>query len=492
MGFGRFVLRELAQNNLLSENPNIVLWKKVYKKKTNISKESIPQYFKKSIPNFGEKLTVNISKSGDLIKELILFVELPEIQLSNHSILPDGIKKFAWVDKIGLAIIKTIEIQIGGLSINKHYSDWLNIQYESNYIDRGLDKSIGKSIKILTDYTNGKKSYKLYIPLQFFFNFINELALPLISLSKQDVKINIEFNDLNKCFKESPTHYFEISDYVCLFKNGELIRQNVNGDKVIGEFVYFDAITQRVYYNKILNNFNIPSNEDTKYNITGDDSKYSLLPKANSSIVIDEEYFKNKYYPYIKNTYMIVNYIYLDSNERWFFLNNDLEYIIPLVKSVFEDNIKNINYNFILKLSHPHKMLFWRAQLESEIERNNHFNYTTYPLTIKREPIILNNTLIINSIPRTEITNYEFYTYLQNYLNNYFYVEGLHQYSFSVEPNNDYPNGTLNFSRIDEAHIKLLLNNVVNYKNNINMKAYGIYYNILVIKDGTSSIKYST
>jgi len=491
MGYGNLLLTE-GRSDLLTKNPNTVLWRKVYKKKTNITIESIPQYFKKSIPNFGERLTVNISKSGDLIKELILFIELPEIQTANHSILPEGIKKFAWVDKIGLAIIKSIEIEIGGISINKHYSDWLNIQYESNYISSGLDKIIGKNVKTLTDYTNGKTNYKLYIPLQFFFNFINELSLPLISLSKQDVKINIEFNDLNYCFKESPTHYFEISDYICLFKKGELIRQNVNGDKVIGEFVYFDAITQRVYYNKILHNFNIPSNIDNKYSIVGDETKYSIIPKNNSSVNRDEDYFKNKFNPYIKNTYLIVNYIYLDSNERWFFLNNDLEYIIPLVKSVFEDNIKNMNYNFMLKLSHPHKMLFWRAQLESEIKRNNHFNYTTYPITLKREPLILNNSLIVNSTPRTQITNYEFYTFLQTHLNNNFYVEGLHQYSFSVDPTILNPNGTLNFSKIDYSYIQLIFNNIVNYKNSINMKAYGIYYNILVIKNGTSSIKYST
>uniref|UniRef100_A0A6C0J5W1 Major capsid protein N-terminal domain-containing protein n=1 Tax=viral metagenome TaxID=1070528 RepID=A0A6C0J5W1_9ZZZZ len=489
MGYGKQFLNN--KSTLLSDKPNIVFWKKVYKRKSNISKESIPQYFKKTVPNFGERLTVNISKSGDLIKELILFIELPEIQSANHSVLPPGVKKFAWVDKIGLAIIKSVEIEIGGLSINKHYSDWLNIQYESNYIYSGLDKLIGKNVKMLTDYTNGKNSYKLYIPLQFFFSFINELALPIISLSKQDIKLNIEFNDLNYCIKESPTHYLEISNYICLFKKGELIRQNVNGNKAIAEFVYFDAITQKIYYNKISNHFNIPSNIDNKYAIIGDNSKYSIIPKINSSIVKDEEYFKNKFNPYIKNTYLIVNYIYLDSNERWFFLNNDLEYIVPLVKSVFEDSIKNMNYNFMLKLSHPHKILFWRAQLESEIERNNHFNYTTYPITLKREPIILNNTLIINSIPRTEISNYEFYTFLQNHLNNYFYVEGLHQYSFSVEPNNDYPNGTLNFSKIDYSYIKLLLNNIVNYKNSINMKAYGIYYNILIIKNGTSSIKYA-
>ncbi len=48
----------------------------------------------------------------------------------------------------------------------------------------------------------------------------------------------------------------------------------------------------------------------------------------------------------------------------------------------------------------------------------------------------------------------------------------------------------MNFSMVDNSIIQMNLNKLVNYTNNINVRAYGIYYNILVIKNGNSSMKF--
>ena len=275
--------------------------------------------------------------------------------------------------KIGLALIKYIDIEIGGFLINRHYSDWLNIDYElNNYKD--YDELIGKNMKELIDYTNGKKKYKLYIPLRFFFNLSESLSLPIVALTKQDIKIHIEFNSFEYCIKESPTHYFEIEDSICLYKENELIRQNVNGYISIGEFVYFDIINKRVYYNKIFNDFEIVLNNNSKYKIIGDESRFELLPKNNTIFIKDESYFLTNT-PNIKNSNILVNYNYLDNKERWFFLNNSLSYVVPLVENVLEQNISSINKNYKLTLSNPTKIIFWRAQLNSNREINNHFEY---------------------------------------------------------------------------------------------------------------------
>lgn len=490
MTIGKILLYAKGKENIIvSQNSDITFFKNVFTKKNNIAFSYVPQYFK-STPNFGRRVTVNISKSADLIKDISLFVELPDIQLSNHTSLPENIKKISWANKIGLTLIKLIDIEIGGILINRYYNDWLNIDYETNNLDEGLNKLIGKDIKILQEYTNGKNSYKLHIPLNLFFNKSNNLALPLISLSKQDIKIHLEFNDLSKCYKESPTHYFEIDSYYCLFKKNEIIRQNVNGMKAIGQFIYFDIENKRIYYNKIFNIFKIPSNLDTKYKIIGDETNYYVIPKVNSIILSDESYFKTNL-PNLKESYVIVNYIFLDSCEKWIFKNNNFEYIIPLVQNILSTNLTSINSIVKLNFTNPHKILFWRAQLNSESEINNHYNYTTYPLTLKPNPIILKNKIIINSIPRTEINNYEYYNYLQTYINDYLLTEGVHQYSFCVFPKNTDPTGTLNFSKIDDSYIELNLNNLVNYQTIVNIKAYGIYYNILVIKNGTCSLKFT-
>jgi hypothetical protein len=89
------------------------------------------------------------------------------------------------------------------------------------------------------------------------------------------------------------TNYFEIDSYVCLFIKDEVIKQTVDNNKAAGVFVYFDINTKRVYYNKLYNDFLINTSINTKYNIIGEKSGFSIQPKINTIIVTDEDYFNN-------------------------------------------------------------------------------------------------------------------------------------------------------------------------------------------------------
>ena len=478
-----------VENIILNDNPTITLFKKVYKYTANISNEVLPQYFK-SQANFGRRLTINIANNGDMIQDITLFFELPDIPQSNSTTLPKGIKKFAWVNYVGLAMIKYIDLEIGGILISRHYSDWLNIYNTMNIQE---DFLVGMNHASLTTYTNGKIREKIYVPLHFFFNLSSDLALPLIALSKQDVKLHLELNDFSLCYKESPTNYFEINTYICLFQKDEIIRQTVDNTKSGGRFVYFDVYTQRVYYDMLYNTFLTPTTTNTtvqnKYSIVGDKSGFSIIPKTNSTIIKDENYFYSSPPPLI-DAYMLVNYIYLDSNEKWYFANTNLEYIVPIVLNVLHKDITSINSNYKLQLINPHGILIWRAQLNSNVIANDQFNYSSLPLTLNDEPLIYSNKLVINSIPRCEIYNYQYYTYFQNYINKFISNNNIYQYSFGLNPIETKPSGTMNFSMIDDSYLQLNLNKIVNYQNIVNVQAYGIYYNILVIKNGNCSMKY--
>ena len=485
------------ENEYFNLNPSITFFRQVYKKYTNISNEILPQYFRAS-PNFGRRLSTKISKNSDLIKDISIYFELPDIPISSHSILPANIKQFAWTNSIGFAIINYIDLEIGGVHISRHYGDWLNIAYETSIQhDLGYDKNIGKNITLLTDYSMGKQNYKLYIPLSFFFNDSIEGGFPLISIAKQDIEIHVELNDFSQCYKQSPTHYFEIDSFICLFANNEIISQNVDGIKSAGTFVYFDIPTKRVYYNLLYGTFIIPPNiGNIKYNITGNITGFITQPSLTTLIIKDENYF-NTNFPALKDAYILVNYIYLDTDERWYFLNTDLEYVVPLVSSTIEKDITGLNCLYSLKLVNPHKVLYWRAQLNSNVIINDGFNYSSLPITEHDEPLIQNNKLLINSIPRNEIYNNEFYTKVQPHINHIFgniygshKMQNIYMYSFGFNPLKYKPEGTMNFSMVDDATLQLSLNKLVSYSNSINIRAYGLYYNILVIKNGNCSMKY--
>ena len=316
MGLGLLKLVAIGdENEILNNNPEITFFKKKIENINYFKTENIPQYFK-SIPTFGRRLTLNLSKIGDLINNISLYVELQEIPPSNHTILPSGVKKFSWINKIGLGLIKYIDIEIDGIMIERQYNDLLNILYETNsFRNSDIDELIGKNIKVLTDYSNGKKSHKLHIPLKFFFNLDTFLSLPIYLLKKQDIKIHLELNNFEDCYNESPTHYFEINENICLFKKGEIIEQNVNNDRCIGKFVYFDSIRKRVYYDKVFSDYLIPSTANKtniKYNVVGKTSGFKINPKENSIVVKDESYFINEAPP-LKDAYLFVDYIFLDA-----------------------------------------------------------------------------------------------------------------------------------------------------------------------------------
>lgn len=493
MGLGLLLLVSIGKENIyLSTQPDITYFKIAYKRYTNFSTETVAQYFKNT-PDFSRRSTVNISKNADLLGQIYIYIKLPDIIKSNHSILPNNIKKFAYVKKIGLAIIKYIDLEIGGILIERHFGDWLNIWNELT-LDYGkitaFNKMIG-NIELLTDYSNGKQSYGLNIPLNFWFCQDTGLALPLVSMTHNDIKIHIEFNDFNKIYNESPTHYIQINEPFCLFNYNEIIKQNIDGNIAIGKFIYFDIINQYLYYNKLKGDFIIPTINSSRYSIKGNDTNYEATIKLNSLLIQDESYFRFNT-PAIIEAYLLVNYIYLDNEERFNFINNSHQYLISNIQNIAEQSFYSSNISYKIPFINPNKIIFWRAQLISNINSNDVFNYTLYPITDIPTNIIENESIIVNSIDRMQPNNVELYTNLQIYLNNFVSSSlGIHQFSFSLNPKEYQPSGSLNFSQIDDTYIQMNLNKKINYQNTILIKSYGLQYNVFKITNGLGSLEFS-
>tara|TARA_B100001093_G_C26836101_1_gene1018415 strand:+ start:538 stop:2028 length:1491 start_codon:yes stop_codon:yes gene_type:complete len=492
MGLGLLLLVSVGKENLyLSGQAEITYFKIVYKRYTNFSIETIPQFFKTE-PDFSRKITINISKNADLLNKLYLFIKLPSIPLCKHTILPDGIKKFRWVEKIGFSIIKSINLEIGGILIDKINGEYLNIYnelYLSNGQKRGFNRLIG-NIEKLTKLTNGKDSYELQVPLNMWFCNDSGLSLPLISLNHNDIKIHIELENFNKCYQESPSHFIQIKNNFCLFDDQEIICQNFGGNLAIGRFVYFDPTTKRMYYDKVSNDFLIPSEESIKYNIIGKDSQFEVSLLTTSEVSKDESYFKYNF-PSLETAYLLANYVYLDNKERWQFTHKELEYLIPLLDIIPEKKFYSTNVSFKLDLiNNPVKIIYWRALLLSNYDSNNYYDYSSYPLNLTGNKILVNNcNLYLNSISRENLTEHKFFKNLQIYMNKMSSTEkNILMYSFCLFPEEYQPSGTFNFNRIDDAYLQLTLNKAVNYQNPVLIKGYAIHYNVLRIADGIGSL----
>ena len=79
MGGGLIQLAASGYENLyFTIEPEITFFKTVYKRHTNFSQELIPQLFT-TTPDFGKRVTCKISKNGDLLNNMFLYIEIPNI-----------------------------------------------------------------------------------------------------------------------------------------------------------------------------------------------------------------------------------------------------------------------------------------------------------------------------------------------------------------------------------------------------------------------------
>jgi hypothetical protein len=178
-----------SQNIYLTADPTVTFFKTVYRRHTNFATEEIEQSFMGQA-DFGKRVTALISRNGDLVYRVCLQVELPEIEPSISG---------RWTDDVGHHLIKTVELEIGGQRIDRHYGDWLQIYASLTVpVDKRetYNKMIGKTAQLCTYNTDTKPRTVLYIPLQFYFNRNAGLALPLIALQYHEVKIIVEMRPI--------------------------------------------------------------------------------------------------------------------------------------------------------------------------------------------------------------------------------------------------------------------------------------------------------
>jgi len=237
-----------AQDVYLTANPQVTFFKQLYRRHSNFAMESIEQTFN-GVANFGKRVQCTISRNGDLISRVYLQATLPSVDVSSilgTSLTTDtSATTFSWVENVGQALISYVELEIGGQLIDKHYGDWLYIWNELTLPvgkQGAFDMMVGSGLVPSADGVTGRNvggscsscgsvdpgactvngnagtggicsngsgnaaitrprkcspEYTVYVPLEFWFCRHSGLALPLIALQYHEVKVNLQFANLN-------------------------------------------------------------------------------------------------------------------------------------------------------------------------------------------------------------------------------------------------------------------------------------------------------
>lgn len=184
------------------------------------------------------------------------------------------------------------------------------------------------------------------------------------------------------------------------------------------------------------------------------------------------------------------NYIYLDKDEREGLLDRQIDMIVTQTQR-FETpvNFTSGNYNTVdlSQFNHPVKSIFFGISAKDPDFVNDRFSFDTCDIQ-------LNGTALLESMEPMyfhTIQNYYKSTLGQIYFdptNNALIYTRYFAFHFGLNANDYTPNGTCNFSRLDNA--KLIIRNAVKgiNRNDTHINIFGVNYNILRIKNGMAGI----
>jgi hypothetical protein len=412
---------------------------------------------------WGERAVFKLNKVGDLLTNMYLVLELPEISVTqiigkteNETTSNYRVK---WQDYIGYNIIESAIMRIGGQIIQEMSGEYMMCYtdlYDSSWSNIKLCGHDGNIVqpqnKIFSQY--------IYVPLRFFNCGNYNSALPINALRYHEVEIEIKLREWEHV-------------YLVLYQLLD-VKQ-----------VTPTLITDPASY---------------KYAHT-----HEKLPIM-----------------HFNNLRLDCNFVFLDSNERNYFLDNKLEMLITQVQAQHQscNKLDSIYLDFY----NPIKEIYFLVQKKKNIELKEFFNYSGKPdfipfdndgnditeftktlwTQIPEKHLLLDANLQFNGVDRVSWKDYKYWYLVQNYETfksrpeHYIYL-----YSFGLT--NRKMSGSCNFSEIDSVRLNIRLADddlrrfsladpdyILNVgpEGTAHISIYGVNYNILLIEEGMAGLQF--
>ena len=182
-------------NKYLTTNPDSTFFKSVYRQHTNFALQPIEVTFGGSgSQDLDDENIIDIPSFGDLVKQIYLRVQLPEIVLTGGA--PADVKP-VWANSTPQAILEWAELVIGGQVVQRITGEYCYLQSELR-TKKALYPALQQISNRQTSISDLKTSGITYMPLYFYFHWHPSLAVPTISLYHQDVKIRVKFRPITE------------------------------------------------------------------------------------------------------------------------------------------------------------------------------------------------------------------------------------------------------------------------------------------------------
>jgi hypothetical protein len=495
-----------AQDVYLTGNPQITFFKVVYRRHTNFAIEAIVQT-PTGGNTFGSRASFQITRNGDLIHRVYFYCKIKASDTATVALVPN----------FGQKLLKTVELEIGGQRIDKHYSEWLYIWNELSLPvgkREGYNTMVGANPRNICTKLNMGQSYELYVPLEFWFCRNVGLALPLIALQYHEVKINIEYESESNMKDYTSTNFTYDEELTAGGVASVNITTAGTGYTAVPTVTFTGGGGSGATAVPVLTGGSISA-----INITNIGTGYTSAPTFNFAgggtgtglaltAVLGGANNSNAKFSTaaagqisLTSPTLWVDYIFLDTDERRRFAQLSHEYLIEQLQftgteSITKgDSMKSIRMNF----NHPCKELIWTVR-NSEGSGIYWNNFSSCAPTIASSSIVINDALdstnpitnckiMLNGNDRMAPRSGEYFGIVQPYQHHEItpdkFHEGINVYSFAIKPEEHQPSGTLNMSRIDTATLSVASSITGN------ISVYAVNYNVLRILSGMGGLAYS-
>ena len=449
-----------AQDQYIHIGPEMSYFKQVVKRCTNFSMESVRQSFltKPVLDSSRSSFTCRISRIGDLLQQIYLSFELPNIY-------SDDKVRFRWIKNIANYMLYSYSIRVDTQLVDQKWGEWLDVWNELTMNQEkkyAYDRMTGneeayanpKSYLPMVTIRNNRLTYSMYpkalspeypsirkrrffVPLDFWFCKNPSLALPLIALQYQNIEVTIEMrgiDELYQVFDERSGLYMSPSEFKTKPHNADI-------DVSIQRFLSFDG--------------------------QGNSERIDL------------------------DAYLECNFIFLDEPERRVIASANTDFLVERVYRTEKEGIMAQN-TVDLVIANPIKEIVWLMRRTDANKYNEWGNFTAKHPENMYYPILKSARMLWNGLERIEEKPAAYFQLLQPYQHHTSAPrEGIYTLSFALYPEKNQPSGSFNASMIQKIQLYLTTEQYPDVQE-YEVVVYSVYYNIFRVMSGQGGMVFQS